>query len=195
MLMVALMSSQASALSHRFWPKPYWECSVPFCQYVYDKAYFDAVNNKKNPLLAPPNNLAAGDGQTTIATKILSSRVDIIQNQVKDMANAQLAQNSAIKNATKTFQDMSKKVEKVTSQKLDMNTGWCDLKSSMNYDLNKNALTAQSVCESYNAKVVYSTLQNTYEASLFKQLDPQERVGIKTTSFFNSCLVFVEGSW
>lgn len=190
-----LLSSSASASLERFYPDPYWkEPSLVDLYSIYYGAYKSA-QGPKSPLLNAPNNLAAGDSQTIVAEKIAMSRLDIIQNQFKDLTQSQINNMAMVKSATKTFNDINTKVAKVTNQNLDLRSSLCDIKSSMNYDMNKSTLTAQSICNTYNARVTYNTITDAYEASVFKQLEPTVKFGVKSTALSNGGLAFLEGSW
>ena len=191
---IMLLSSTASADLARYYPDPYWK--EPNLVELYSVYYGEyAKAQVKNPLLAPPNNLTAGDSGATVAEKVAMSRLDIINNQIKDLAQSQINGMDAVRSATKTINDLSAKVAKVTNQSLELKSSLCDVKSSMNYDMNKSTLTAWSICNAYNAKVTYNNLTNAYEASIFNQLRPTFKLGVKSTSLSNGGLAFVEGSW
>ena len=165
-----------------------------YCQEQYKIAHPDI----KNPLLDAPKNLAAGDSQMTIAQKKENSRLQALS----DMALKQLQQTDmaysvmgSAKGITNSGQAMAAKVSAVTDHSLNTDTFMCSFKNSMKYDINNNTATMQSICETYNAKLTYSTFSNAYEFNVFKQLPSDSKIGVKTTNFSNSGLVFIEGKW
>lgn len=153
-----------------------------FDQYQIGKQEYE-LRQKPSPFLQPPDNLSPGDNTQMLWQKLLMNRLHIFEEESKK------ASPDVIGKAATT-------IDKTTRQEATVKLkGMCEIKTGVQYDLNKGQLTAQSVCETIHVRTIYSTITNTYESSIFQQLENGDRVGVKSTNPSQNALVFLETFW
>lgn len=189
-----LVAAAVAATPINLYPRPYY---APDGMYLYleGQKEWNVRHSKPSPLLKPPTNLSPGSSQAVVAQRILGSRVAVVQDALKQELDQAVKDNGVGQDLARSFEGVSSKVSAISNQRGTLYTGLCSFKGTLGYDLRSSTATAQSTCESYNARVVYRPFSNYYEASVFKVLDTGSKVGVKSTQFGNSCVVFLEGSW
>jgi hypothetical protein len=189
-----LVAAAVAATPIDLYPRPYY---MPDSMYLYleGQKEWNIRHSKVSPLLKPPTNLSPGNTQEVVAQKVLSSRVAVVQDALKQELDQAVKDNGVGQSLAKSLDGVSSKVSAISNQSGAFDTSLCTFKGTLGYDMRSSTATAQSTCETYNARVVYRPFNNYYEASVFKVLDTGSKVGVKSTQFGNSCVVFLEGSW